>query len=253
MAMLLIIDDDMETMEGLSRDLSASGYRVISAADAKGGLELARTGHPDLILVDVNLPGADGFQILRSLSTEELTKDIPVILMSGNSSTDYVLNAMKFGISDYIRKPYHRIRFLDKIQSVIRRSRMKKVAIESSLDRRITVHREQGITVISFLTHIGEREFVEEARRLFNRAFFNQIQKDLCVLDLRQTPEMADAEIRILKAIITLFHERELSVVAGRHYGQIIADPEYNESLPLFISWGDFMEFVNTKSVKSPT
>ena len=79
---ILVVDDDADNLESISTRLEELGFRTLVAASAKRGLESALHGQPDLILLDVVLPGMDGLQVCRRLKADEATRDIPVILMS---------------------------------------------------------------------------------------------------------------------------------------------------------------------------
>ena len=102
---ILIVDDSPTDLKHLSDILSKSGYNVSTAASAEEGIAKVKQSHPDLVLMDVVLPGHNGYQATRELTKDEATKHIPVILCtSKNQETDKVWG-MRQGARDYVVKP----------------------------------------------------------------------------------------------------------------------------------------------------
>jgi two-component system, sensor histidine kinase and response regulator len=105
---ILIADDTPTNLNVLFEYLSAQGYRVLIAEDGAGAIEQAHYGLPDLILLDVMMPGIDGFETCQKLKASPHTKDIPVIFMTAISDTAYILKGFSVGAVDYITKPLQR-------------------------------------------------------------------------------------------------------------------------------------------------
>jgi twitching motility two-component system response regulator PilH len=105
MAHILIIDDSPTDVKVFSNMLEKHGHQVSSAGNAEDGIELARRDRPDLVIMDVILPGMNGFQATRTLSRDAQTSDIPVIIVSTkNMETDKVWG-LRQGAKDYLVKP----------------------------------------------------------------------------------------------------------------------------------------------------
>ncbi len=105
MARILIIDDSPTDVKVFSMLLERHGHQVSSAANAEEGIEMARREKPDLVLMDVILPGMNGFQATRTLSRDPVTSDIPIIIVSTkNMETDRVWG-LRQGAKDYLVKP----------------------------------------------------------------------------------------------------------------------------------------------------
>jgi twitching motility two-component system response regulator PilH len=105
MAHILIIDDSPTDVKVFSNLLEKHGHQVSSAGTAEDGIELARRDRPDLVIMDVILPGMNGFQATRTLSRDASTSDIPVIIVSTkNMETDRVWG-LRQGAKDYLVKP----------------------------------------------------------------------------------------------------------------------------------------------------
>jgi len=116
MSTILIVDDsatETQVMKGL---LQKAGFDVITADDGESGLELAREAHPDAIIMDVVMPGVNGFQATRRLSRDPETKEIPVVFVtSKNQPTDKVWG-MRQGAIGYITKPFEGDELVAKIR-----------------------------------------------------------------------------------------------------------------------------------------
>lgn len=124
---ILVIDDSMTIAVAIRRMLGANGYQTLLAANAEQGLDIARAERPDLIFLDIILPGMNGFSALRALRRDPRTRDIPVILMSGDEKAIEQLSHSRIGADGFMPKPftrrdlYHHIEVLLDAQLVPRR------------------------------------------------------------------------------------------------------------------------------------
>ncbi|MCE0483470.1 MAG: hybrid sensor histidine kinase/response regulator [Methylacidiphilales bacterium] len=116
---ILIADDHPTNLNVLFEYLSAQGYRVLVAEDGRGAIEQAQYGQPDLILLDVMMPGMDGFETCEKLKVTPETREIPVIFMTAISETAYVLRGFSVGGVDYITKPLQREEVLVRVRNHI--------------------------------------------------------------------------------------------------------------------------------------
>ncbi|MFN8454203.1 MAG: PAS domain S-box protein [Anaerolineae bacterium] len=103
---ILIIEDDQSLRELQQRVLRSEGYTVLGAEDGFSGLKFAKTGLPDVILLDLALPGLAGFDVLEQLQANYLTKDIPVVITSAIDTAAEIERAIQKGAVDYLVKPY---------------------------------------------------------------------------------------------------------------------------------------------------
>ena len=116
---ILVIEDDASIRELVTWNLSEEGFECVCAADGREGLEEARREPPDLILLDIMLPGMDGFEVLKSLRMDGVTT--PVIMLTAKSEeTDKVIG-LEFGADDYITKPFGVRELKARIKAVLRR------------------------------------------------------------------------------------------------------------------------------------
>lgn len=101
---IVIVDDDSSLLEALTTLLEDEGYRVTPYADGTFIEEQVAKDPPDVLLLDIQLPGRDGTEICESLKSKSTTKDIPVVLISANTNTKYL--ARESGADDFLVKPF---------------------------------------------------------------------------------------------------------------------------------------------------
>ena len=115
---VLVVDDDAKTMELVKLYLSRDGYRVLTAYDGVEALRLAREGHPDLIVLDLMLPGIDGLEVCRTLRRES---DVPIIMLTARTTDEDKLTGLGLGADDYVTKPFSPRELAARVRVVLRR------------------------------------------------------------------------------------------------------------------------------------
>lgn len=118
MALVLIVDDSPTDVHVMQKALEEGGFRTASAADGGEGIRKARELHPDLILMDIVMPGLNGFQATRELANDPLTRAIPVIMVTSKSQESDRVWGLRQGAVDYIVKPVVAEDLLTKIRSL---------------------------------------------------------------------------------------------------------------------------------------
>jgi twitching motility two-component system response regulator PilH len=116
---VLIIDDSRTIVVALNRILRSGGLVTIEALDAETGVEFARTQRPDLIFLDIVLPGMNGFAALRALRKDPATREIPVIMMSGNEQATEQFFGTRIGADDFMKKPFSRTEVFARIEKLL--------------------------------------------------------------------------------------------------------------------------------------
>ena len=102
---ILAVDDSPTNLQVLVRTLSGSGHRILAARDGATALEIARKARPDLMLLDVMMPGLDGFDVCRRIKSDRETRDTVVIFLSARGEVSDKLSGFELGAIDYITKP----------------------------------------------------------------------------------------------------------------------------------------------------
>ena len=119
MAKILIVDDDKNILEVLKYNLLQEGFTVVTAEDGIQALELARREKPDLILLDIMLPGMDGLEVCRILRKE---MPVPILMLTAKTDEIDKVVGLELGADDYITKPFSIRELMARIRATIRRS-----------------------------------------------------------------------------------------------------------------------------------
>lgn len=133
-AQILVVDDEPDILSMLVYHLSREGYRVTTAVNGQGAISTAQADRPDLILLDLMLPGMDGYEVLQRLRREEATATIPVILLTARTQEEERVRGFEVGADDYITKPFSARELMLRVDALLRRSKAEPV----SATRRIT-------------------------------------------------------------------------------------------------------------------
>ena len=133
MSRVLIVEDNHSLAFGLRNNLEIEGYDVDVADDGPSGLAAARRLHPDLIVLDLMIPGMDGYRVLRQLREDGMTMPV-LILTARGEEADKVLG-FRLGADDYVTKPFGVLELLARVQALLRRSRPAPGAVTQPLQR----------------------------------------------------------------------------------------------------------------------
>lgn len=140
---VLVVDDDVKTVELVKLYLNRDGYKVLTAYDGTEALKLAREGHPDLIVLDLMLPGVDGLQVCRTLRNES---DVPIIMLTARSTENDKLTGLNLGADDYVTKPFSPKELAARVRTVLRR-------LPEEMLQRGPVEIKHGELTLNFLKH----------------------------------------------------------------------------------------------------
>ena len=115
---VLVVDDDVKTVELVKLYLNRDGYKVLTAYDGVEALRLARESHPDLIVLDLMLPGMDGLEVCRTIREES---DVPIIMLTARTTDQDKLTGLSLGADDYVTKPFSPRELAARVRAVLRR------------------------------------------------------------------------------------------------------------------------------------
>jgi len=166
---ILIVDDNPGSIDFLMETLNA--YDVSVVIDGRSALEMIEEEKPDLILLDINMPGIDGFKTCSLIKSNQSTMDIPVVFLTGKTDTESVIRAFDVGGVDYITKPYRPKEVLVRIQTQIK--------LKKAMEELEKIAREDPMTGIA-----NRRRFFEVANPLFDDAKKQGVSFYLFVFDL---------------------------------------------------------------------
>jgi len=131
---VLVVDDEQSIRLLCRVNLGASGIEVLEADDGKAGLELARSERPDLILLDVMMPGLDGWDVARELAEDAVTRDIPVVFLTARAETADRRRGAQLGGVGYLVKPFDPVAIGEVVEDVIERvGRGERAELQRSL------------------------------------------------------------------------------------------------------------------------
>jgi CheY-like chemotaxis protein len=117
---IMVVEDNEPSRDALSRRLERRGYRILTAADGQQAVKTAQTELPDLILMDLGLPGIDGWEATRQLKDDDVTRHIPVIVLSAHAMTNDRDLALAAGANDFDTKPVRFEQLLGKIDTLLK-------------------------------------------------------------------------------------------------------------------------------------
>lgn len=123
---ILVVDDNITNLKVASEHLRTQDYEVLTARDGESGIERAKLGQPELILLDVQMPGIDGFETCQRLKADEVTKDIPVIFMTVLNNVEDKLKGFEAGGTDYVPKPFQMEELLARVNTHITVYRLQR-------------------------------------------------------------------------------------------------------------------------------
>ncbi|MEO8779457.1 MAG: response regulator [Rhodanobacter sp.] len=123
-AHILVVDDSPTIRAVLGKMLNQDGHIVLKAGDGEAAIELARMEQPDLIFLDIVMPGMNGFSVLRALRHDPLTRSIPIVMISGNLQATEQFYVQRFGADDFMKKPFGRSEVFARLQHLTQSGRL---------------------------------------------------------------------------------------------------------------------------------
>lgn len=139
-SLILLVDDTQANLRLLSHVLKKEGYNYLEATNGLEAIELAEKHEPDLILLDIMMPGLDGFEVIKRIKKIDLLSDVPIIFLSSLTETDDKVQGFKYGGVDYITKPFQKEETLARI-----RTHLKIRFLQKQLNDRIKVLRDREV------------------------------------------------------------------------------------------------------------
>jgi DNA-binding response OmpR family regulator len=126
MPTILVIDDDELVSRTLQRSLKVYGHQVMAANSGTEGLQLARRHRPDLFILDIMMPGTDGYQVCRLIRDDPLLSDLPVLFLTAKAKDEDKIEGFQAGADDYLSKPYNVEELQLRVQAILRRVHPEK-------------------------------------------------------------------------------------------------------------------------------
>lgn len=164
-ARIMVVDDTPHNISILFDALSHYGYQVLTERDGKSAIEQIRTTRPDLILLDVMMPGMDGFETCRLLKNDPATRDIPVIFMTAMTETIDKVNGFNMGAVDYITKPFQLPEMMARVQThlTLRKLQHELELANDRLEQQVTERTAALTSALAELAELKDQLQVENA------------------------------------------------------------------------------------------
>src|ERR1700722_3723240 len=169
-ATVLVAEDSLVIRAVLRRYLEREGYSVIEAVDGQAAIERCHASPPDTVLLDIDMPGLNGHEVLAHLKSDRELKDIPVVFLTGKTGTDDIVAALRSGAQDYLKKPFETAELIARVGAAVRTKQLQDQLRERSaeLDR---MSRTDALTGLYTRRHLEERlREVDSAAVRYNQA-----------------------------------------------------------------------------------
>jgi CheY-like chemotaxis protein len=171
-ATVLVVDDISANQKLLRETLEPEGYEVLLASEGATALAVAQAAHPDVILLDIQMPGLNGFETCRRLKQDDATRDIPVIFITANEDTASLTEAFRVGAVDFVAKPFRREEVLARVATHLKINRLARSLAEKNQQLQLSLSQtEQAKQRSDQLLHVilphdvaGELKATSEVR-----------------------------------------------------------------------------------------
>ncbi len=216
---ILVVDDTPENVRLLEAVLVPRGYEVLTAASGRDALDLVATGGPDLVLLDVVMPGMDGYAVCEALRADEQTAVLPVIMVTSSSGAEKT-KAIEAGADDFIPKPLDHAELLTRVKSLLRIKRYQDT-IKSQAAELLELNRtlEERVDL-----QVDELERLRQLRRFLSPQIADSIVSsgdDSVLRSHRRQVAMLFADLRGWTSFVDAVEPEELMRVLGEFHGAI--------------------------------
>jgi len=134
--LILVVDDNQENLKVVSNFLKELDYKIALASDGESALHILETEKFDLILLDIMMPGMDGFEVCNKLKENADTKDIPVIFLTARNETDDIIRGFQMGGVDYITKPFRKEELLIRVKNHVKLKQIRDYLTKNEMETR---------------------------------------------------------------------------------------------------------------------
>jgi two-component system, OmpR family, response regulator MprA len=204
---VLVVEDDEDIAQALQRSLRMEGYEVRAAADGPAALESGRSFAPDLVILDLGLPGIDGVDVAKSLRADD---DVPILILTARDALESRVEGLDAGADDYLVKPFERQELLARMRALLRRRPLRVGDLSLNVDTHEVARAERPVDLtqreFELLEYLMRNERIVISRqRLLDEVwgydpFSTTNTIEVFVSNLRRKLE-ADGEPRLLHTI----------------------------------------------------
>ena len=144
---ILIVDDEEDIIELIQYNLKNEGYSILTADAGEQAIKIAKQARPDLIVLDLMLPGMDGLEVTRYLRSNEETRDLPIVILTAKGEESDIITGLELGANDYISKPFSPKVLVARIRAILRRRRKESETVSEKI-------KQEGDLIIDRTRHI---------------------------------------------------------------------------------------------------
>ncbi|MBA4684316.1 MAG: response regulator [Planctomycetes bacterium] len=221
---IIVVEDESDILDVIEYNLSREGYKVLGFRNGEQGLEAIREEDPQLVLLDLMLPGIDGIEICKKVKEDPVTRDIPVVMITAKSEESDVVLGLGVGADDYVSKPFSPKELVARVKAVLRRAPLKE-SIEKngriSIDGFVIDNTRHELTVDGESVPLTATEFkmlhflASHPGRVFSREqlLSKVVGSDTVVIDRN-----VDVHIRSIRKKLGENHRSLIDTVRGVGY-----------------------------------
>ena len=185
MVCILAVDDIPDNLFLLQSDLEDEGYEVLTAEGGEEALSIVRAELPDLVVLDINMPGLSGLEVCEKMKVDEAIKNIPVILLSANAHDDDIAHGLDYGAHDYVVKPYQLEVLMARVRSALRLKQTQDELVIAYARLKEVNESLQTLATIDPLTSLANRRyFLERVAVEIERASRYKSEVSLLMIDI---------------------------------------------------------------------
>jgi CheY-like chemotaxis protein len=237
---ILVIEDDEIQHELLAAIFKSLQVEPTFSLTGEAGLERLRSHFFDAVLLDMGLPGRSGVQVLRAIRDNPMTREMPVMVFTADKTKEMLLQCMRYGISDYIGKPFQINLFGQKIANLRRMLLFKKESGERGVEAKVVMERIPGVLKFVYGGAFGA-DSVAKTAQLYSPSLKSLTRNEEVLLNFSALPGLAEPQMETFTRLLSLFAPKRPLVVAGRSYGPLVEVMSDFEST-LFITEDDALE-----------
>jgi len=219
---ILVVDDEPAIRDMISTALDVAGYECLQAENAQQAHGMIIDEQPDLVLLDWMMPGTSGIELIRRLQRDDLTKNVPVIMLTAKTAEDNMVQGLESGADDFITKPFSPRALVARINAVLRRAEAELPQEPIQVDQLLFDPISHRVTIDNHPITMGPTEFrllsffLTHQERVYSRG---QILDHVWGGNVYMDERTVDVHIRRLRKAISLEgHDRFIQTVRGAGY-----------------------------------
>lgn len=237
MAHILIIDDDTEILTLAKTILEKRGHRVFTSSLPIEGQNLILRHFPDIVLLDINMPGKDGMTVLKSIKATMEQNTMAVIMMTGVTDANAVQEAKRLGVNGYIVKPIKGSTLIEKIDTIFSRLEQKNSTLIKENSSSAMLQRKPKYTIVNFEGPVTPASIVSLQSHL-SGSIKIQLENYPVFIDIRSQFKLSKEQIVLIAKAIQLLGSKNAYLICGKNYG-IFSQLDIIDDERIFIHFED--------------